>query len=133
MVCVQTSCCFVTYRITCKSKIRYCRLLIATMDFECCNHIDSCDENGSATSMMLNDLKFIQQQKFVTGKLRNQAILAEKFLEHHKGCVPTTCSYQFITQNPNVVFIQFFCLPWGFAIGLNLFGRIVFLLPVFCT
>ncbi len=122
------------YRNTCKSKIRYCRLLIATMDFECCNHIDSCDEDVTATSIMLKDLKLILQQKFVTGKLRNQAIIAEKFLEHHKGCVPTTCSYQFIEQTPNVVIIQFFvCHHWVFVIGLNPFGHIVSLLPVFCT
>ncbi len=104
------------------------------MDFECCNHIDSCDEDVTATSMMLNDLKLILEQKFVTGKLQNQAIVAEKFLQHHKGCVPTTCSYQFIEQTPNVVIIQFFvCHHWVFVIGLNRFGHIVSLLPVFCA
>ena len=100
---------------TSSSKIRYCRLLIATIDYECCNHCDMLDDvSQTEKDDMLSKLQVICQEKELESSLVNYAKNSMNFVSHWGVSIPTTCCYQFIIpeklQEEQLQCIQFFLL-----------------------
>ncbi len=95
----------------CMTKLRYCRLLIVTMNFECTVHVDVVDEVKSAQDNMLADLQTIIDDPLIDGKWLKEAEHAESYLQCHGLSTPTTCCYQFVHGYDDIEIIQFFCLP----------------------
>ncbi len=100
-------------RNDCTVKLCFSRLLIATIDFECTNHVDKVDLTSFVKHGMLDDLEEIINNPIITNKWLEEAKNARSFLRCHDSSVPTTCCYQVLKDDPDdeVEVIQFFCLP----------------------
>ncbi len=60
------------------TKLRYSHLLIATIDFDCTNHVDTVDEVNSAKAPIIEDLNSVISSEYVTGSHRDSAVNAKK-------------------------------------------------------
>lgn len=116
----------------CVVKFQYCQLLIATMNFECTNHVNVVDKVSSINNDMLADLKTIMDDPLIDGKWFEQAKNADAFLRCHGSSTPTTCCYQFLHEYDDLEIIQFFCLPLlGICYRIQLFWAHCFMVPYF--
>ncbi len=78
-------------RNDCTVKLCFSRLLIATIDFECTNHVDKVDLTSFVNKGMLDDLDKIINDPSVTNKWLEEAKNAHSFLRCHDVSIPTTC------------------------------------------
>mmetsp|Transcript_27301 Transcript_27301/g.56593 ORF Transcript_27301/g.56593 Transcript_27301/m.56593 type:complete len:363 (+) Transcript_27301:712-1800(+) len=79
------------FRNMCSSALRFSRLLIATIDFKCSNHVDKVDEVSETYPIIFDQLTTIFNHSSFAGDLLEQAKNTKKFLMFHKSPVPTTC------------------------------------------
>ncbi len=56
------------------TKLCYSHLLIATIDFDCTNHVDTVDEVNSAKAPIIEDLNSVISSEYVTGSHRDSAV-----------------------------------------------------------
>ncbi len=97
---------WLSYRNNCYTKLRFSRLLIATLNFECSNHVDKVDTTTSFTKGMMDDLKTIMEDPYINGSWLEQARNAWDYLNWHDASVPTTCCYQFLSGDNDVEIFQ---------------------------
>ncbi len=107
------------------TKIRYSRLLIATINFECTNHCDNVDlVAGNVRQNMIKDLEIIARDKDIGGFSKRISENSINFLNSWDISVPTTCCYQILkdldSEQLTLEVIQFFCL-----LGLGICYRII--------
>ncbi len=93
------------------TRLYYSFLLIATIGFDCTNHMDFIDEVHSVKVPITNDLDAIFASKHITGSHRPSTTNAQSFVECFDMSLPTTCCYQIVLSIKDFVFIQFFFLP----------------------
>ncbi len=99
------------HRNSSSTKLHYSRLLMATIDFDCTNHVDTVNEVNSAKAPIIEDFNSVISSEYVTGSHRDSVVNAKKFVECFDTSVPTTCCYQIVSSVEKFDFIQFFCLP----------------------
>ncbi len=97
------------------TNIRYSRLLIATVNFDCSNHCDFVDKvSDDVEKDMVEKLNEFAGNDRVRGDSEMHAKRAIEFLECWGISVPTTCCYQIVVDSElkdlEAEVIQFFCL-----------------------
>ncbi len=102
---------------TSSSKIRYCLLLIATVDYECWNHCNNFDDvSHSKKNDMWSKLEIICQGKEMEESLVDYAQNCLEYVTRWGVSIPTTCCYQFIIleklNEKQFEIIQFF-VDWN--------------------
>lgn len=114
---------------TCLSKIRYCQLLIATINFECINHIKQCQK-------IENDLQIIIDDADTSEEMHNKADSTTEKIRSWVVAVPTTCCYQFVVSDGLRkekwrLFNIFDLLIWVFVIPLKITDQTVSCFSIF--
>lgn len=106
---------FFSYANSPLTHIRYCRLLITTVNFDCSNHCNNVNNvSGLVNKELICKLKDVVNDDDVRGDLKECADMSLDFLYSWGVSVPTTCCYQNLVdsniQDLGVEVIQFFCL-----------------------
>lgn len=77
-------------------------MVILTMDFINCLHVDSCDNLPGMSGRMISELNFVlTYEPRVSQSIRSLANYARQFVQDTDCAVPTTCSYQMVPTDKN--------------------------------
>ncbi len=81
----------------CLSEIRYCRLLIAPINYKCINHCNTFDEvSTNIKNNLQSDLQCIVDDVDKTEDMGVEAMNTIEFIRSWGVVVPTTCCYKFV-------------------------------------
>jgi hypothetical protein len=104
-----------TYSNSVMERIKFCDIIILTMDFCSACHCDLNDKQGWCFQDMSGRLQEIINNKYISGRRRQEAIASLKHILWWGVSTPTTCCYQYVFRKTKdedkIEIFQWFLCP----------------------